>query len=126
MDANEARVAVDRILEQSLESLTRGSSFCFSYGLPPARTDDLLGIEAGFQESMQPESGPDGSQFYILGRYGPIEVALSIRNSLDACQLLDYLLGRVRMAMELDRAAACRGAEACRRSRDLCLAGRHN
>ncbi|WP_443076002.1 SUKH-4 family immunity protein [Streptomyces sp. NBC_01716] len=47
----------------------RGKLSLLSYGLPLARADDLMGILGGFQESAQPESGPDGLRLYLLGSY---------------------------------------------------------
>ncbi|MFD3483253.1 SUKH-4 family immunity protein [Streptomyces sp. NPDC058665] len=81
---------MERILEASPNSLTRSGALSIfpgaqsqgwrlpdqgkfslsSYGLPLARADDLMGILGGFQESAQPESGPDGLRVYTLGSYG--------------------------------------------------------
>ncbi|MFC8827593.1 SUKH-4 family immunity protein [Streptomyces sp. NPDC057137] len=90
VDANRARLAADRIFEQSLGLLTRSGGLSIlpgswtegwrvsdqgklalsSYGLPPARRDGLMGVAADFQESGELESGADGVRFYALGRYG--------------------------------------------------------
>jgi hypothetical protein len=100
MDTTDTRVAIDRILAENLSSLARsgslsvvpptqieewhlpqsGKAVASSHGLPSARTDDLMGIVGGFQESVVPEAGPDGMNFYVLGHYGTSRV-VAVENS---------------------------------------------
>lgn len=94
MDAAGTRREVDRILEARLAELTRqvGLShpasqvvaWCLpeqdrfaltDHGLPPARTDGLLGMVGGLQESEEPEPGPDGRRIYRVGTYGTSRLA---------------------------------------------------
>ena len=90
MDTIEARAAVDRILDAGLGELTQAGSVSSnpapqleawhlpeqgrfalgSHGLPPARTDELLGVVGGLQEAEEPEQGPGGRRIYLLGSYG--------------------------------------------------------
>jgi hypothetical protein len=91
MDTAETRREVDRILDAGVGELTRsgGGSHLASrvvdwplpekdrfalrdHGLPPERTDRLLGVVGGLQESEEPERGPDGRRIYLLGTYGPL------------------------------------------------------
>lgn len=95
MDTTETRAAVDRILDASLGELTQPGSvsghpapqleawhlpeegrFALgTHGLPPARTDELLGVVGGLQESEEPEQGPGGRRIYLLGSYGTSRLA---------------------------------------------------
>ncbi|WP_433831197.1 SUKH-4 family immunity protein [Actinoplanes sp. CA-015351] len=81
MDVSGTRIAVDRVLEDTLESLTRSGSppvlpaseledwglsgparsVLLAYGLPPERDDGLMGVAGEFQNR-------------VLGRYGSARI----------------------------------------------------
>jgi hypothetical protein len=95
MDIDEARAEVLRVLDADLEALTDGQRLSvvpgvpeddwdlpaadrralWSYGLPPARDDELFGVVGDYQSAPEPELEAEGERLYALGRFGEARLA---------------------------------------------------
>jgi hypothetical protein len=94
-DIDEARAEVRRVLDADLEALTDGQRLSvvpgvaeddwelpepdrralWSYGLPPARDDELIGVVGDYQSAPEPELEVDGARMYRLGAFGEARLA---------------------------------------------------